>query len=370
MTPGHAHVPDFQHRFGAEVIAARSLELAEQAARVIVNRHPELAERYRPQPQLKWREHFLGRLADLAAAMAAAKPEAFVSQVSWAAAAFAARRVPVSDLRLSLEVLRAVVLPAMDREDAPLVETYIDKALAALDAAPVTEPTRLSVATPLGKLAAEYLLKVLEGDRLSACARVLEAAKAGTPVPSIYLQVFIPVQHELGRMWHLGEINVAEEHFATATTQLAMAQLLAIAERRPFDGRVMVAGAVEGNAHDIGVRVVADFFELAGWRTIYLGANVPADDLVSAAVDFDADLVAISAMLTTQLQKVEDTVTLLREKFPVGRPKIVVGGAAFKTLPDLWRLYGADAFAETADRAVEVGDLLVPSPKATPEGPR
>ena len=106
-------------------------------------------------------------------------------------------------------------------------------------------------------------------------------------------------------MWLTGEINVAEEHFASHTTKMVLAQLLSRAPLQPPRGKTLLAAAVAGNRHDIGLYVVADFFEMAGWRTIQLGADVPIVDLVQAVECFEVDLLALSASLNVQLATVK-----------------------------------------------------------------
>ncbi|MFO7900020.1 MAG: cobalamin-dependent protein, partial [Planctomycetota bacterium] len=99
-----------------------------------------------------------------------------------------------------------------------------------------------------------------------------------------------------------GEINVAEEHFASQTTKMVMAQLLLKAVPKPPNGKTILAAAAANNQHDIGLQAVADFFEMEGWRTIQLGANVPVDDLVKAVECFQVDLLALSAALHVQIE--------------------------------------------------------------------
>src|SRR5690606_1244081 len=151
----------------------------------------------------------------------------------------------------------------------------------------------------------------------------------------------IPVQHELGRLWQACELNVAEEHFATATTSMVMAQLLALAEaeRKPPDGRTLLAACAEGDPPELGIRMPADIFELEGWRVVPLGASVPAYDIALAAEYFDADLVALSGTLPVHVDRLQDAVRLLREQHDA---RIIVGGNVFRAEPDLWRTIGAD----------------------------
>jgi methanogenic corrinoid protein MtbC1 len=365
VTPSDVKVPDFQHRFVAELLLARSGELAESAARDFLRQHQDICRRYKPLAELKWRESFVGRLTDLAAAMAAARPEIFVAQVNWARTAFKARGVPISDLVLGLQQLRDTLLGEVPEEDTGLVDSYFATALTALESAHAPPPSWLATNTPHGRLAATYLLAILEGDRQKAASQLVDAAANGFSVRDIYLRVLVPVQHELGRMWHVGEVTVAEEHFATAVTASVMARLLPMAQPKPRDGRVAIAVAVQCNGHELAARIVADFLELEGWRSIYLGADLPATDLVAGIHDFRASLVAISASMPSQLQYVEQTIKLIRQEGPPD-VKIMIGGHAFAEAPDLWRIYGADAFAATVDQAPQLADQLVPRPAPRP----
>lgn len=354
-----------QHQFLAQLLWSRQRELGERAAWYLVKQFPEAAKRYGPVPQEHWRDHLAGRIGELAAAVDAAQPEIFANQLAWAKIAFVARGVPVRDLEHSLTALGATILPEVDPQDAPLVQGALEVARQRLHSGPMEAPSRLTVESRQHRLAAQYLLAILQGDRVRASRVVVGAVSAGLiSVPEAYTEIFVPVQRELGRMWHMGEVNVAEEHFSTATTLMVMSQILPLAKAAPSNGKVMLAASVEENTHDVGLRMVADFFELAGWRVVYLGASMPADDLAAGVRDFQPDLVAISAALPVHLRAVEDTIAVVRSSCErvtrTGKPvRIMVGGNAFVDAPEAWRLLGADGFARNAPEAVELGERLV-----------
>jgi methanogenic corrinoid protein MtbC1 len=243
---------------------------------------------------------------------------------------------------------------------------YIDRALAEFGGEPAGLTPRLTAETPAERLAAAYLLAILEGDRRQASRLILKAADEGQSVPDLYLKVLQPAQEELGRMWLLGEINVAEEHFATTTTRLVMAQLHARQVCGPPNGKTLVAAAVAGNQHDLGIQVVADLFEMDGWRVIQLGSNVPADDLAQAVEFYDADLVALSLSLATQLPALEETIAVVRASPQGAAVKILVGGCGMMGAADLAKVVGADAYAPNAAEAVARGDALVGLPEKKP----
>jgi MerR family transcriptional regulator, light-induced transcriptional regulator len=306
-----------------------------------------------------WQNILTARLEELAVAVSAGRPECFVEQVRWTRTALEARGVPPHLLRAKLEALRRVLVEQIPAELAPPAMACIDCALAEFGGEPAGLTQRLMAKTPEERLAAKYLVAILEGDRREASRLILEAADEGRSVSDLYLSVLQPAQEELGRMWLLGEINVAEEHFATATTRLIMAQLHGREACRTAHGKTLVAAAVAGNQHDLGIQMVADMFETAGWRVIQLGANVPAEDLAQAVEFYQADLVAIAISLAAQWPALGDAISAVRASQRGTAVKILVGGCAVAGIAELAKSRGADGFAANALEAVAQGNALV-----------
>lgn len=299
-----------------------------------------------------------GRVQELAAAVAYDAPESFVAQIGWARSAFVVRGVCCSHLVSSLTALSKVLERELAPEDLVIVEGMLRRAAHEVGAAHCDAPSRLSSDSMFAAASAEYLVAVLEGDRCLAADRVRALQESGVDAALIYTEVLAPSLCELGRLWHLGEISVAEEHFATTTTQMVMSEVRARAKALPCDGRVVVAASVEGDSHDMGVRMIADLLELSGWRAVFLGASIPADELAGGVRDFEGDLVAISATLPVHLRAVEAAIASVRAL--TRRCPILVGGSAFCQCPDAWQTMGADAHAMCAADAVRAAERLVP----------
>jgi MerR family transcriptional regulator, light-induced transcriptional regulator len=172
----------------------------------------------------------------------------------------------------------------------------------------------------------------------------------------VYLHVFEPVLRETGRRWQVNRISVAEEHYITAATQLAMSQLSPHIFRTPRIGRTVLATCVGGELHEVGLHMVADLFELAGWDSHYLGADAPSQAVAEFASVRGVDLVAVSATLPSHRDEVTRMVAVLRAATDA---PILVGGRLFQLRPGLWRTIGADATASSAAEAVAVGSRLV-----------
>lgn len=351
-----------QPEFIAELLRAEAASIATRAGRELTALHPELAQRWGPvggEAGKAWGEALQTRLHELAAAVQARRTDLFVSQVRWARQAFQSRGLPAEDLTLSLRCLRDAVLDTLPAPDHAFIGPYFAAAAAAM-----SEPMPTADAAPTsgcGRIAAEYLRAVLDGDRHAAFGTILSAVRSGAiSVAGAYDQVLTPAMCTMGRLWHLGEVNVAEEHFATTTTLITLSQLLPHWPRKAPNGRTLLAAAVAGNQHEIGVRMVSDRLEAEGWRTIYLGPNVPTTDLARAAVDFEADLVCLSVTLTVHLQALRESTRLVRAARP--QVRILAGGPGLQEMPALAAESGADAYASTPAEAISAAARLVGLP--------
>src|SRR5207302_9044196 len=131
--------------------------------------------------------------------------------------------------------------------------------------------------------------------RKSAQAGSEGATPQGVPAHSVYLEVIQAAQHEIGRLWQEKRLTVAQEHIATDISRWAVAQLQPHLPSQPSNGKRVVVACVEGELHDLGARMVADFLEMAGFDVNYLGANVPAESLAELVRERRPDLLALSA---------------------------------------------------------------------------
>ena len=302
-----------------------------------------------------WKDHYRQRIAELAAAIGEGEPNLFSAQIDWAQSAFQSRQVPIEVLRQSLICLSDVLFEELPESCRQEPVDYISLALESLETTS-DGPEELKPDSKTSRMSLNYITMILEGDGQSAIELVVQALQEGMPVLAIYENVLLAAQQEVGRMWHLGDLSISEEHYVTATTIRAMGVLNYLSERQPKNGRTVVSAAVSGNIHDIGVRAVSDFFDLAGWRAVCLGGDTPAEDIAMAVGTFEADLLLVSAALTVQLKSVRDTIERIRQERDC---KIMVGGMAFSGSPNIWRQMGADGFSTSISESIETGHRLV-----------
>jgi methanogenic corrinoid protein MtbC1 len=337
--------------------ARRSALAAQMVAREFV-RHPELEKRYGDAGRQRCLEDAGYHLAYLAQAIAADSAALFGDYVGWAKVMLAKRGIPAKDLGGLLEIMQEVVQQELPPDFSPLACVFLDRGLRQLPQMSDDVPCFIAEDTPLAPLARQYLQALLRGERHIASKLILDAAQNGVAVRDLYLQVFQRTQYETGRLWQVNQISVAQEHYCTAATQLIMSLLYPYVFGGEKTRGTLVATCISGDLHELGVRMVSDFFELDGWRTYYLGANMPTSAVVQAVAQRQADALAISATITYHVRAVESLIAVVRRTPECRGVKILVGGYPFKTAPDLWKIIGADGSASDAQDAVIMGNRL------------
>jgi methanogenic corrinoid protein MtbC1 len=184
---------------------------------------------------------------------------------------------------------------------------------------------------------------LIERDSTAARRAIDDALAAGVAIDDIYVGVLQPALYEVGHRWAVGDLNVAQEHYATAITQSLLHVLSASRERPPPDGRLVIVTGTPDEEHTLGARMFADFLEADGWEVVLLGAGSPVRDVIEL-VDLERpDVVALSTSTAGVLPGLIDLVGALGELRP--RPLIVAGGR-------FWT-------AETSSAAREFGADLV-----------
>ena len=351
--------PSNGNAFAGDLLERSASGYAGFAAALMLDRDPGLRDRQGPDVLAAWRSHLTQRVLELAAAVVAGEPRLFTGRVTWSRKAFKARGQDDLDLRNSLQALRNVLAEQLPKHALGLPVDYVDAALASLASpAPAPDASELDPKRPADRLALNYLQKILEGNVAEAIGVVTAAALNGLGPRAAYTDVLLPAQREVGRLWHAGEISIAEEHMVTAATQRTMAVVATQAPRQPANGRTVVVAAVSGNVHDVGLRAAADMYQLAGWRVIFVGSDIPMQDLPTMLAFFEADLLMLGATLGTHISRVGQAIRSIRERCE--RPvRVIVGGAAFDEAADLWEKVGSDGYAPTIDSALEVGARLV-----------
>lgn len=208
--------------------------------------------------------------------------------------------------------------------------------------------------------AERYLRLLLDRERQNAARFIHDLVEQGVDIRDIYLNIFQPSQRKIGRLWQTNQVTVAQEHYCTAATQQVMSQLYPYIFAATAGDRKMVMACASAELHELGARMVADFFEIEGWDTYYLGANVPAESILSEIRESRADLLGLSVALPDKIPLAAEVVKQIRSADFERPVKVLVGGRPFNVDPELWKKVGADGYAPDARRAVLRADELVP----------
>jgi len=266
--------------------------------------------------------------------------------------------VPPSDLAFGLECVQAELQARLSADEYAIVGPIVESGLLRVTPVPPSEPAPIG-AEGLDPSARRYLEALLNRNWNGARAVVHEALERDIPLQDLYLHLFAWAQHEVGRLWQVGKISVAEEHLCTAATQRIMAELYPKVFGATRTERSVVVACITSELHEVGARMVADFFEMEGWDTCYLGANMPAGDMARLIASKPPDVLALSCTFTPHLSRMTDLITTVRAAVPHRRLKVIVGGYPFKVDPELWRFVGADGMArDGADAPVRAAQML------------
>jgi methanogenic corrinoid protein MtbC1 len=185
---------------------------------------------------------------------------------------------------------------------------------------------------------------------------ILDLVKNGEKIADIYEHIFIITQYEVGLLWQTNKITVAHEHFCTAATQDNMSALYPYISADDKKEAKILACTVAGDTHEIGIRMVSDYFEMNGWDCYYLGANMPDINIISAAKEQQVNVLGISVTMPYYLGKVKNLIKKIKNDEALRDLKILVGGYPFTLVPNLWKRVGAHGWARDAREAVALGN--------------
>ena len=160
----------------------------------------------------------------------------------------------------------------------------------------------------------------------------------------------------------VGELYTRQEYFVPELLLCSDALYAGLDILRPHirtDSGVhkgkLLLGVVEGDIHDIGKNLVKTMFEASGWEVIDLGKDVKLDRFVEEHKKIKADLVGLSALMTTSMMAIEKAVGMLKAADP--EVKVLVGGAPLNQ--EIATKFGADGYAEDAVSAVKQAGRLI-----------
>ena len=191
-------------------------------------------------------------------------------------------------------------------------------------------------------LAESFLQQALGGDLAAAYQTIIAADDVGLPLTRLFGEVLQPALTELGRRWEHGELLVAQEKEVSELARDLIADLSLRHARTSTHGPALVAACVEGERHELGLRMICGLFRAEGWAAHYLGADVAPRFVLEAVQLHRPAVVLLSVRLAQNLPAVKEAIDVLNAGLaPEDLPPIVVGGQTAIEQPEALRTWGA-----------------------------
>ncbi|MBU1020670.1 MAG: cobalamin-dependent protein [Firmicutes bacterium] len=204
-----------------------------------------------------------------------------------------------------------------------------------------------------------YLNALLESNRNGAQKVINDMLSNNVSIEDIYQYVFTEAMRNVGELWHDGKISVGVEHYCTAVTQYMMSSMYDKIFSSERKDKKLMACAVGSELHEMGIRMVTDIFELNGWDTYYLGANLPIPEIIGFAKKHNPDIIALSITMPYHLGLLKETIDKIKSDSDLKEIKIIVGGLPFIDNDELSRSLGADGYASNASEGLSVANELL-----------
>ena len=199
---------------------------------------------------------------------------------------------------------------------------------------------------------------ILEGNAEAALSCAKQALEADAQPLDLVNAAIAPAMREAGELFEAGEYFVPELLMSARATKGVFELLRPLLAKQGVEpvGRV-VLGTVQGDLHDIGKNLVGALLEGGGFEVIDLGVSVTPEQFAAAVQERSADIVGLSALLTTTMPAMQTTLQTLRSKGIRDKVKVMVGGAPVTQA--FANTLGADGYAENAASAVALARRLI-----------
>jgi len=211
-----------------------------------------------------------------------------------------------------------------------------------------------------GDIFAQLKQSIIDQDRDAVLAAVDKALADGVDARVVIDDGLLPGLNVVGEQFECEDIFLPELMQAALAFQAAMGilepKIKESGSEGPKKGKI-VLGTVKGDLHSIGKNILKLLFETSGFEVWDLGVDVDLFTFLDKAKDVDADIIALSALLTTTLVGQRDVIEALNDQGARERYKVIIGGGA--TTPEWADSIGADGWAGTAYEAVNLVTRLV-----------
>lgn len=201
-------------------------------------------------------------------------------------------------------------------------------------------------------------IDVVKGNKSAIINDIKEAIANGSNPQDIIDNDLIPAVNKVGELFENKKYFLPQLISGATTMDIAIEYITPMLHNEKFDSTTkgtIVMATVEGDIHDIGKNLVVLMLKNYGYNVIDLGKDVPKDVIIKTAIDNNADIIGLSALMTTTMMRMKDVIDQVKEdKLNV---KVIVGGAVVSQ--NFADEIGADGYSEDANEAVKVVERLL-----------
>lgn len=290
----------------------------------------------------------------LASALALGDATSFGAYMLWLRSALEHRGLDLAHPVDSFRLMQAWIEREIEHPQVAQVLVLLEYAVALLEAPSAEVPEQQGDAlVALSRDVEQYAQVLIAGQRREVTEQLLAAMDAGASLVDVSVDLIQPALYQVGLLWQQNRITVAQEHLATALVQNALAAGFAKAVFEPPNGRRAVFACIEGNHHLVGLRMVSDAFEVAGWEVDFLGGDTPTPSIIAFVAQRRPELLGLSVSLGVQVLKLREVIARVKAELGNESPAIVAGGRALNIAGVLPKRLGADEILTDARSAVQ-----------------
>lgn len=354
MAQADSPIPLEQGAAAAQALEQFRVQAVDEITAAIYERMAGRLEPFGERGREYCRDDLQHHLDYIAGSLIAGEPALFGQYVAWLDELLIARGIPADSLSLSVDLLRGFFRGRLPAAQLAMVEAVLDGGQRALKQplAPdrrVGSPIDPTVCHPCTETLAESLTR---GDQ-HRCDQIVAAVTAEQGYVEMAVNLIQPALYRIGRGWQARKVSVAQEHLATALAQRLLVRQFVETTPATRNGRKALFACVPSNQHALGLRIVADAFELDGWEVDYLGADTPTDSLIERILEVQPELVGLSIALIKQLPILTEVVHRIRSACGDDAPRLIAGGGGLDALPNLAQRLGLDQWHAQPGTALE-----------------
>lgn len=257
-------------------------------------------------------------------------------------------------LKAWLKSIDIYLEPDQSQEIKSIYEWIIDNHQLLIEAAQ-QDSSHPEISSPdWERIRTPFLNSLLEGNSNQSMKIAAENIHSAADLTDFYLEVIQPSMYEVGLQWEKGHISVAQEHLASAIVTRVMSSLYPKFSVIEHTREKAIVTAAPNEYHEIGPRMVADLLEIDGWDVDYIGANVPARDIIDISLDRTPMFIAISVGMPFNLVRAQELVKSIRQQSRLKDTKIMLGGYSLISNPQVKEQIAVDGCGNSASEAVDI----------------